>query len=84
MACIQMYVGCVLILWLGELDSYMYQTAGHEMIEGIAQALCLPLHRRKLHGKSVNTGADYAEPTQGDEVEDLYELMKEVKVGSNF
>ena len=58
----------------------MYQTVGHELINAVAEALSLPLHRRQLQGKSLNTGADYAEPTQGDEVEDLYELVKEVKV----
>ena len=58
----------------------MYQTVGHELINAVAEALSLPLHRRQLQGKSLNTEADYAEPTQGDEVEDLYELVKEVKV----
>lgn len=67
-----------------ELDSYMYQTVGHELIDAVAKAMCLPLHRRKLQGKSMNTGADYAEPTLGDEVEDLYELVKEVKVAHDI
>lgn len=72
------------LMYVDELDSYMYQTVGHELIDAVAKAMCLPLHRRKLQGKSMNTGADYAEPTQGDEVEDLFELVKEVKVSVNI
>lgn len=67
-------------LFTGELDSYMYQTAGHEMIEAVAKALDLPLHRRALQGTSLNVEENYAGPQAGDEVEDLYELLKEVKV----
>lgn len=68
------------LLHLGELDSYMYQTAGHEVIEGVAQALNLPLYRRALTGTSLNLNENYAGPHEGDEVEDLYELLREVKV----
>ena len=69
---------------LGELDSYMYQTAGHEMIEAVAEALSLPLHRRALQGTSLNVAENYAGPKAGDEVEDLYELLREVKVSFFF
>lgn len=63
----------------GELDSYMYQTAGHEMIGCVAQALGLPLHRRALQGTSLNIAEGYKGPHAGDEVEDLFELIKGVK-----
>ena len=56
----------------------MYQTVGHEMIPLIAQALALPLFRRTIAGGSVDVSATYR-PTPGDEVEDLYELLLDVK-----
>lgn len=65
---------------LDELDSYMYQTVGHQAIELYAEAMALPLYRRTIQGSSLNTGRDYSQ-TDGDEVEDLYELLRLVKVG---
>uniref|UniRef100_A0A182PQV7 Diphthine--ammonia ligase n=1 Tax=Anopheles epiroticus TaxID=199890 RepID=A0A182PQV7_9DIPT len=61
-----------------ELDSYMYQTVGHQGIEKLAQAMDLPLYRRMTRGHSINTKGHY-EPTEDDEVEDLYELLAEVQ-----
>uniref|UniRef100_A0A182Q7B8 Diphthine--ammonia ligase n=1 Tax=Anopheles farauti TaxID=69004 RepID=A0A182Q7B8_9DIPT len=61
-----------------ELDSYMYQTVGHQGIEKLAQAMELPLYRRMTRGHSINTKGNY-EPTEDDEVEDLYELLAEVQ-----
>lgn len=61
-----------------ELDSYMYQTVGHQGIEKLAQAMELPLYRRMTRGHSINTKGHY-EPTEDDEVEDLYELLAEVQ-----
>lgn len=57
----------------------MYQSVGSEMIDAVAQALELPLHKRVIEGKSVSTGKYYV-PQAGDEVEDLFELIKDVKV----
>ncbi|XP_039078384.1 diphthine--ammonia ligase-like, partial [Hyaena hyaena] len=62
-----------------ELDSYMYQTVGHHAIDLYAEAMALPLYRRTIRGRSVDTGRVYTE-CEGDEVEDLYELLKLVKV----
>lgn len=62
-----------------ELDSFMYQTVGHQGIEMLAEAMELPLYRRTTSGLSNQTGKNY-EPTAEDEVEDLYELLKQVKV----
>lgn len=62
-----------------ELDSYMYQTVGHHAIDLYADALDLPLYRGVIKGTSVNTGREYT-PCEEDEVEDLYHLMKLVKV----
>eukprot|EP01135_Chromosphaera_perkinsii_P000290 Nk52_evm59s62 gene=Nk52_evmTU59s62 len=60
-----------------ELDSYMYQTVGHECIGMYAQAMDLPLYRRGIQGSSKITTMTYEENKQ-DEVEDLYELLKTV------
>ena len=35
-----------------ELDSYMYQTAGHQMVAAVATCAGLPLFRRRLSGSS--------------------------------
>uniref|UniRef100_A0A0F7ZE83 Diphthine--ammonia ligase n=1 Tax=Crotalus adamanteus TaxID=8729 RepID=A0A0F7ZE83_CROAD len=61
-----------------ELDSYMYQTVGHHAIELYAEAMGLPLYRHTIKGTSVNTGNIYTK-REGDEVEDLYQLLKLVK-----
>ncbi|NXY41463.1 DPH6 ligase, partial [Ceuthmochares aereus] len=61
-----------------ELDSYMYQTVGHQAIDLYADALDLPLYRGFIKGTSVNTGRVYT-TCQEDEVEDLYHLLKLVK-----
>ncbi|XP_069861827.1 LOW QUALITY PROTEIN: diphthine--ammonia ligase [Dipodomys merriami] len=61
-----------------ELDSYMYQTVGHHTIDLYAEAMSLPLYRRTITGKSLDTGHVYSK-CEGDEVEDLYELLKLVK-----
>ncbi|XP_041809732.1 diphthine--ammonia ligase isoform X6 [Chelmon rostratus] len=61
-----------------ELDSYMYQTVGHHAIELYAEAMDLPLYRRTIQGSSLDTSRNYSK-TEGDEVEDLYELLHLVK-----
>ncbi|XP_008278084.1 diphthine--ammonia ligase [Stegastes partitus] len=61
-----------------ELDSYMYQTVGHQAIELYADAMELPLYRRTIQGSSLDTSRNYSE-TEGDEVEDLYQLLLLVK-----
>lgn len=37
----------------------MFQTVGHQLIESLAQAMELPLHRRELTGKSLSVGLQY-------------------------
>ncbi|KAL4237770.1 diphthine--ammonia ligase [Mactra antiquata] len=66
-----------------ELDSYMYQSVGHHIIDLYAEALDLPLYRREITGTSLSTDKYYM-PTCKDEVEDLYELLKEVKTKENI
>eukprot|EP00041_Stephanoeca_diplocostata_P017507 m.354832 g.354832 ORF g.354832 m.354832 type:complete len:787 (+) comp20727_c0_seq1:289-2649(+) len=62
---------------IDEMDSFMYQTVGHEMIEHIASALNLPLIRQDINGGSVRTDMQYVK-THGDEVEDLLLLLERV------
>ncbi|KAI8803054.1 hypothetical protein BJ742DRAFT_830429 [Cladochytrium replicatum] len=62
-----------------ELDSFMFQTVGHDAIELYAQCMELPLFRRELKRTSVAQEASYV-PTEGDEVEDLFDLLAQVKV----
>ncbi|KAK2142335.1 hypothetical protein LSH36_969g00011 [Paralvinella palmiformis] len=61
-----------------ELDSYMYQTVGHHAVDLYAEAMELPLYRRTIEGSSLSQGKDY-QLTSNDEVEDLYQLLKQVK-----
>ncbi len=62
-----------------ELDSFCFQTVGHQVVRAVADAMGVPLVRRAFAGRAVVKGLHYAEPTPGDEVEDLYELLKEVQ-----
>lgn len=61
-----------------ELDSFMYQTVGHAHVPALAEALELPLFRREIAGTAVEQGVRYSR-ADGDEVEDLHELLSEVK-----
>ena len=61
-----------------ELDSYMFQTVGHQAIDLYAEAMNLPLFRGDIKGSSVNTELDYHK-TDKDEVEDLLELLQTIK-----
>ncbi|GAK67674.1 meiotically up-regulated 71 protein [Moesziomyces antarcticus] len=74
-----------------ELDSYMYQTVGHDAVHLVAAALGLPLYRREIKGTAVNQRSEYgsrapassSSSTHGealdDETEDLYHLLRDVK-----
>ena len=62
-----------------EIDSYMYQSVGNEMIDMYAEAMQLPLYRANITGKVLNTNLEYEASDAGDEVEDLYRILKRVK-----
>ncbi|CAN1234008.1 Diphthine--ammonia ligase [Linum perenne] len=51
-----------------ELDSYMYQTVGHQIVVSYAECIGVPLHQKLNYTM-----------TPGDEVEDMFVLLKEVK-----
>ncbi|GAB1598974.1 diphthine--ammonia ligase-like [Argonauta hians] len=62
-------------LHVDEMDSYMFQTVGHHAIDLYAEAMEVPLFRKTIQGHSKKTERDY-DLTEGDEVEDLYDLLK--------
>ncbi|KAJ6837751.1 diphthine--ammonia ligase isoform X1 [Iris pallida] len=61
-----------------ELDSYMYQTVGHQIVVSYAECVGLPLFRRRIRGSTRHHDLSY-KVTPGDEVEDLFILLNEVK-----
>eukprot|EP00794_Sanderia_malayensis_P017787 gene17788-19564_t len=66
-----------------EIDSYMYQTVGHDVIDVYAEAIGLPLFRRTIRGSSVCKDMVYEE-SDADEVEDLFQLLKEIQKQISF
>ncbi|KAK7241239.1 diphthine-ammonia ligase [Aureococcus anophagefferens] len=62
-----------------ELDSFCFQSAAHGAVAGVAACLDTPLVRRPITGGATKQGLVYAGAAAGDEVEDLYELLKDVK-----
>lgn len=75
-----------------EIDSYLYQTVGQDGLHFIAEAFELPLYRHTIKGTAVDQAGDYASTSEariqgrveGDETEDLYDLLKEVLVCRAF
>ncbi|GMI79146.1 hypothetical protein like AT3G04480 [Hibiscus trionum] len=61
-----------------ELDSYMYQTVGHQIIVSYADCMGVPLFRRRIQGSTRHQKLSY-QKTPGDEVEDMFILLNEVK-----
>lgn len=61
-----------------EADSWMYQSVGSTALPYIAQALKLPLYTRRTTAVAKRKGLAYV-PADGDEVEDLVELLRDVK-----
>ena len=62
---------------------------GTRVLPLIAQSMDLPLFTRDIKGKAVSRGPEYGSRTrsgegsevEGDETEDLYMLIKKIKVG---
>lgn len=70
-----------------EIDSFLYQTVGQDAIEYIAQALDVPLYRAVIKGTAITQDLVYgarlpgqSAGVQGDETEDLFNLLSTVKV----
>lgn len=62
-----------------ELDSYMYQSVGHQWIPYYSEAMGLPLFRHPIKGRPVNTELTYSTPAVHDEVEDLYDILNRIQ-----
>lgn len=60
-----------------EIDSFMFQTVGHDIIDYYAQCLDVPLYRQAIMGHSKNQLLEYSQ-TNNDEIEDLYQLIKTI------
>ena len=56
----------------------MFQTVGHEGVGLVAKAMDLPLYRGTTSGQRRGEGLHY-HPEEGDEVEDLFALLKRVR-----
>lgn len=67
-----------------ELDSYMYQTVGHQAIEMIAKALDKPLFRAEITGLPKNSDLNYKDGDNGDEVEQLHDLLLQIREVHNI
>lgn len=67
-----------------DLNSYMYQTAGHSIIPLYAEALRLPLYRQEISGIAANSAKDYHPGSDTDksvdETESLLPLLRSVLV----
>ncbi|XXG93916.1 hypothetical protein Hte_000166 [Hypoxylon texense] len=71
-----------------DLNSFMYQTVGHQVIPLYARATGLPLFRRPILGTAVDHGVSYRNPDdnddghhrhqEGDETESLVPLLRAV------
>ena len=61
-----------------ELNSLMYQTAGHSVLPLLAECFNVPLIRGDICGAAKIQSLSYDKPEEGDEVEDLYNLLKSV------
>lgn len=61
-----------------EIDLFMFQTVGHTIIDKYEQCVGVPLYKRAITGGSTNVQLEYT-PTENDEIEDLYELLKHVQ-----
>lgn len=62
-----------------EIDSFMFQTVGHDIIENYSKCLDLPLYRQPITGGSTNQNLEYS-ITDNDEIEDLHKLLAKVLV----
>ena len=62
-----------------EIDSYMYQSVGNEILDLYAEAMELPLYRANITGQVLNTELEYEPSNEKDEVEDLYRILKKAK-----
>ncbi|KAI0383673.1 adenine nucleotide alpha hydrolases-like protein [Hypomontagnella monticulosa] len=58
-----------------DLNSFMYQTVGHQVIPLYAQATGIPLFRQPILGNAVDHGISYRDPDGRDQEEDETESL---------
>jgi len=65
-----------------ELDSHMFQTVGHNVMEGVARCLNVPLLVKSTQGKAKQSGVAYdsVAETESDEIHDLRLLLEAARV----
>jgi diphthine-ammonia ligase len=61
-----------------DLNSHMYQTAGHTILSLYSKALSIPLYRAPILGSAVDKGRYYSLPSDADETESLIPLLRQV------
>ena len=66
--------------WDRDVDSFMYQTAGHNLIPLYSDALDLPLYRQQIVGHARDPSLSYSGHEE-DETEALVPLLKKIKHG---
>ncbi|KAJ5236425.1 hypothetical protein N7489_006516 [Penicillium chrysogenum] len=63
-----------------DIDSFMYQTIGHNIIPLYETALQTPLYRQPITGGAVDTSRIYGtKPSEKDETESLVPLLQRIK-----
>lgn len=60
-----------------EIDSYMYQTVGHDILTLYEKCIGKPMYRQPILGKAANQNLEYNK-TADDETEDLFKLLSTV------
>lgn len=60
-----------------EIDSYMYQTVGHDVLTLYEKCIGKPMYRQPILGLASNQNLEYKK-TENDETEDLFKLLKTV------
>lgn len=63
-----------------DLNSFMFQTVGHDLISLYSKCCNVPLFRKPIRiDSSINKELNYVTVSNDDEIEVLYQLLKEVK-----
>lgn len=64
-----------------DLNSFMFQTVGHDLISLYGKCCNVPLFRRPINlDSSINKELNYVTVSNDDEIEVLYQLLRDVKL----
>lgn len=62
-----------------ELDSFMFQTVGHDLVSWYEKCTGIPLYKQSIRKEgSKNVDLNYSK-TKGDEIEDMFTLLQNIK-----